>query len=41
MILRPGAEWVTFTKPCVEIGPEMPGFELDVVEIIHEQRKGA
>jgi Uma2 family endonuclease len=41
MILRPGAEWATFTTPFVEIGPEMPGFALDVAEIIHEQRKGA
>ena len=40
MILRAGAEWVTFTTPFVEIGPEMPGFELDVAEIMHEQRKG-
>jgi Uma2 family endonuclease len=39
-ILRPGAEWMTFTRQFVEIGPEMPGFELDVAEIMHEQRKG-
>jgi Uma2 family endonuclease len=40
MILRPGSDWVTVTTPFVEIGPEMPGFELDVAEILNEQRKG-
>jgi Uma2 family endonuclease len=40
MILRPGADWVTFNTQFVEIGPEMPGFELDVAEIMHEQRQG-
>ena len=40
MILRPGAEWVTIITPFVEIGPEMPDFQLDVAEIINEQRKG-
>jgi hypothetical protein len=40
MVLRPSMEWRTHTAPTVEIGAEMPGFVLDVAEIIHEQRKG-
>lgn len=40
MILRPKAEWATFVTPFVAIGPEMPGFELDVGEIMNEQRDG-
>jgi hypothetical protein len=40
MILRPEAEWLTFTMQFVEIGPEMPGFKLDVAEIMNEQRQG-
>lgn len=31
MILGPGADWATIDSPVVD--PEMPGFELDVMEI--------
>jgi Uma2 family endonuclease len=40
MILRPRSPWVTFSTPLVAIGPEMPGFILNVAEIVHEQRRG-
>jgi Uma2 family endonuclease len=40
LLLRPAGEWVVCNTPTIEIGPEMPGFVLDVAEIVHQQRQG-